>query len=71
MLEERGYDWRLERITEEDDLAEIWCEAVVFDLKDDGEPSNMFYGPDPATALLRAWLSLQDSEEEVVKSDKV
>jgi len=24
-------------------------------------------GPDPETALLRAWLSLQDSEEEVVK----
>ena len=70
MLEERGYeDWELfARAREESGVWRAGYYTLLWIKDKDGEPKEMcIFGPDPCCAMLRAWLSLQDSEEEVVK----
>jgi len=63
MLEERGYDWLIESkaLMGKDTR----YEAVLFGLctKPDTKIKLRAEGPDPATALLRAWLEVIGKEE--------
>jgi len=64
MLEERGYkDWGLFAWAgegwEETDMLDEGYYCTVYTLDEDGDPALLnYFGPDAATALLRAWLEV-------------